>query len=100
MGVATLLSVFPALILGTLFFSLATVRPKNEVEQKQLCAFGEYMAEILPKYIQQAQVGAIQEILLVGVMGPSEHTACLLAVFRSCSGEERFSELHESYCYY
>ncbi|XP_072786015.1 NADH dehydrogenase [ubiquinone] iron-sulfur protein 3, mitochondrial isoform X2 [Taeniopygia guttata] len=33
-----------------------TVRPKNEVEQKQLCAFGEYVAEILPKYIQQVQI--------------------------------------------
>uniref|UniRef100_A0A8B9UCE7 Uncharacterized protein n=1 Tax=Anas zonorhyncha TaxID=75864 RepID=A0A8B9UCE7_9AVES len=39
-----------------LLLSLATVRPKNEVEQKQLCAFGEYVAEILPKYVQQAQV--------------------------------------------
>lgn len=53
------LSIFPAIILGTLFLSLATVRPKNEVEQKQLCAFGEYVAEILPKYIQQVQVGAV-----------------------------------------
>lgn len=51
--------------MGTFFFSLATVRPKNEVEQKQLCAFGEYVAEILPKYIQQVQVGAFQEIVHV-----------------------------------
>lgn len=35
----------------------ATVRPKDEVTQKQLYAFGEYVAEILPKYVQQAQVG-------------------------------------------
>lgn len=62
MGVTTLLAVafcIPCHNLGALFFSLATVRPKNEVEQKQLCAFGEYVAEILPKYIQQAQVGAV-----------------------------------------
>jgi len=50
-------------------FSVATVRPKNEVEQKQLCAFGEYVAEILPKYIQQVQVGAAQEIVLAGRQG-------------------------------
>lgn len=86
--------------MGTQFFSLATVRPKNEVEQKQLCAFGEYVAEILPKYIQQVQVGAVQEIVLVGGTGPSEHTTCLLDVFRSCSGEEGLSEIRKSYCYY
>ncbi|XP_010578517.1 PREDICTED: NADH dehydrogenase [ubiquinone] iron-sulfur protein 3, mitochondrial [Haliaeetus leucocephalus] len=59
------LSVFHAIILGTLFFSLATVRPKNEVEQKQLCAFGEYVAEILPKYIQQVQVTCFNELELL-----------------------------------
>ncbi|XP_068253693.1 LOW QUALITY PROTEIN: NADH dehydrogenase [ubiquinone] iron-sulfur protein 3, mitochondrial [Nyctibius grandis] len=42
-----------------------TVRPKNEVEQKQLCAFGEYMAEILPKYIQQVQVTCFNELELL-----------------------------------
>ncbi|XP_074004808.1 NADH dehydrogenase [ubiquinone] iron-sulfur protein 3, mitochondrial isoform X1 [Numenius arquata] len=42
-----------------------TVRPKNEVEQKQLCAFGEYVAEILPKYIQQAQVTCFNELELL-----------------------------------
>ncbi|XP_035758840.1 NADH dehydrogenase [ubiquinone] iron-sulfur protein 3, mitochondrial [Egretta garzetta] len=59
------LSIFPAIILGTLFFSLATVRPKNEVEQKQLCAFGEYVAEILPKYVQQVQVTCFNELELL-----------------------------------
>ncbi|XP_010084920.1 PREDICTED: NADH dehydrogenase [ubiquinone] iron-sulfur protein 3, mitochondrial, partial [Pterocles gutturalis] len=43
----------------------ATVRPKNEVEQKQLCAFGEYVAEILPKYIQQVQVTCYNELELL-----------------------------------
>ncbi|XP_021257849.1 NADH dehydrogenase [ubiquinone] iron-sulfur protein 3, mitochondrial [Numida meleagris] len=43
----------------------ATVRPKNEVEQKQLCAFGEYVAEILPKYIQQVQVTCFNELELL-----------------------------------
>lgn len=44
------------------------------------------MAEILPKYIQQVQVGGIQEIVLVGGIGLSEHAACSLDVFRSCAG--------------
>ncbi|XP_023783672.1 NADH dehydrogenase [ubiquinone] iron-sulfur protein 3, mitochondrial [Cyanistes caeruleus] len=44
---------------------VATVRPKNEVEQKQLCAFGEYVAEILPKYIQQVQVTCYNELELL-----------------------------------
>ncbi|XP_066489124.1 NADH dehydrogenase [ubiquinone] iron-sulfur protein 3, mitochondrial [Tiliqua scincoides] len=39
-----------------------TVRPKDEVAQKQLCAFGEYVAEILPKYIQQVQVSCFNEL--------------------------------------
>ncbi|CAD7680934.1 unnamed protein product [Nyctereutes procyonoides] len=30
-----------------------TVRPRNDVAHKQLSAFGEYVAEILPKYVQQ-----------------------------------------------
>lgn len=34
----------------------ATVRPRNDVAHKQLSAFGEYVAEILPKYVQQVQV--------------------------------------------
>jgi hypothetical protein len=38
------------------FFFPATVRPQNVVAHKQLSAFGEYLAEILPKYIQQVQV--------------------------------------------
>ncbi|XP_056348555.1 NADH dehydrogenase [ubiquinone] iron-sulfur protein 3, mitochondrial [Oenanthe melanoleuca] len=42
-----------------------TVRPKNEVEHKQLCAFGEYVAEILPKYIQQVQVTCFNELELL-----------------------------------
>ncbi|XP_036181810.1 NADH dehydrogenase [ubiquinone] iron-sulfur protein 3, mitochondrial isoform X2 [Myotis myotis] len=33
-----------------------TVRPRNDVAHKQLSAFGEYVAEILPKYIQQVQI--------------------------------------------
>ncbi|KAM9080962.1 NADH dehydrogenase [ubiquinone] iron-sulfur protein 3, mitochondrial isoform 2-T2 [Megaptera novaeangliae] len=33
-----------------------TVRPRNDVAQKQLSAFGEYVAEILPKYVQQVQI--------------------------------------------
>ncbi|XP_038254124.1 LOW QUALITY PROTEIN: NADH dehydrogenase [ubiquinone] iron-sulfur protein 3, mitochondrial-like [Dermochelys coriacea] len=39
-----------------------TVRPKDEMAQNQLCAFGEYVAEILPKYIQQVQVTCFNEL--------------------------------------
>ncbi|KAJ6667177.1 hypothetical protein lerEdw1_017155 [Lerista edwardsae] len=39
-----------------------TVRPKDDVTQKQLCAFGEYVAEILPKYVQQIQVSCFNEL--------------------------------------
>ncbi|NXF84658.1 NDUS3 protein, partial [Eubucco bourcierii] len=42
-----------------------TVRLRNEVEQKQLSAFGEYVAEILPKYIQQVQVTCFNEMELL-----------------------------------
>lgn len=37
-------------------FALATVRPKDPVTHTQLSEFGEYIAEILPKYVQQVQV--------------------------------------------
>ncbi|ERE70229.1 NADH dehydrogenase [ubiquinone] iron-sulfur protein 3 [Cricetulus griseus] len=39
-----------------------TVRPKNDVTHKQLSAFGEYVAEILPKYVQQVQVTCFNEL--------------------------------------
>uniref|UniRef100_A0A674J0K0 NADH dehydrogenase [ubiquinone] iron-sulfur protein 3, mitochondrial n=1 Tax=Terrapene triunguis TaxID=2587831 RepID=A0A674J0K0_9SAUR len=39
-----------------------TVRPKDEVAQNQLCAFGEDVAEILPKYIQQVQATCFREL--------------------------------------
>lgn len=65
----------------TLFFFLATVRPKNEVQHKQLCAFGEYVAEILPKYIQQVQVGVVQETVLVAGCDPVS-TPLLCYLFR------------------
>uniref|UniRef100_A0A7J7VJ42 NADH dehydrogenase [ubiquinone] iron-sulfur protein 3, mitochondrial n=1 Tax=Myotis myotis TaxID=51298 RepID=A0A7J7VJ42_MYOMY len=39
-----------------------TVRPRNDVAHKQLSAFGEYVAEILPKYIQQVQVSCFNEL--------------------------------------
>uniref|UniRef100_G1PV31 NADH dehydrogenase [ubiquinone] iron-sulfur protein 3, mitochondrial n=2 Tax=Myotis lucifugus TaxID=59463 RepID=G1PV31_MYOLU len=41
-----------------------TVRPRNDVAHKQLSAFGEYVAEILPKYIQQVQVSCFNELEL------------------------------------
>ncbi|KAK6472950.1 NADH dehydrogenase [Huso huso] len=39
-----------------------TVRPKDEVTHNQLSAFGEYIAEILPKYVQQVQVTCFNEL--------------------------------------
>ncbi|XP_059961399.1 NADH dehydrogenase [ubiquinone] iron-sulfur protein 3, mitochondrial [Mesoplodon densirostris] len=39
-----------------------TVRPQNGVAHKQLSAFGEYVAEILPKYVQQVQVSCFNEL--------------------------------------
>ncbi|PIO22456.1 hypothetical protein AB205_0187520, partial [Aquarana catesbeiana] len=40
----------------------ATVRPVNPVLQNQLSAFGEYVSEILPKYVQQVQVTCFGEL--------------------------------------
>ncbi|XP_028650117.1 NADH dehydrogenase [ubiquinone] iron-sulfur protein 3, mitochondrial [Erpetoichthys calabaricus] len=39
-----------------------TVRPRDDVAHKQLSAFGEYIAEILPKYVQQVQVSCFNEL--------------------------------------
>uniref|UniRef100_A0A2K5RG73 NADH:ubiquinone oxidoreductase core subunit S3 n=1 Tax=Cebus imitator TaxID=2715852 RepID=A0A2K5RG73_CEBIM len=39
-----------------------TVRPRNDAAHKQLSAFGEYLAEILPKYVQQVQVSLFNEL--------------------------------------
>ncbi|KAG7315291.1 hypothetical protein KOW79_021379 [Hemibagrus wyckioides] len=39
-----------------------TVRPKDAVTHNQLSQFGEYVAEILPKYVQQVQVTCYNEL--------------------------------------
>uniref|UniRef100_A0A8D0ZCH6 NADH dehydrogenase [ubiquinone] iron-sulfur protein 3, mitochondrial n=1 Tax=Sus scrofa TaxID=9823 RepID=A0A8D0ZCH6_PIG len=39
-----------------------TIRPRNDVVHKQLSAFGQYVAEILPKYVQQVQVSCFNEL--------------------------------------
>uniref|UniRef100_A0A668AX54 NADH dehydrogenase [ubiquinone] iron-sulfur protein 3, mitochondrial n=1 Tax=Myripristis murdjan TaxID=586833 RepID=A0A668AX54_9TELE len=39
-----------------------TVRPKDAVSHNQLAAFGEYVAEMMPKYIQQVQVTCYNEL--------------------------------------
>ncbi|CAB1339639.1 unnamed protein product [Coregonus sp. 'balchen'] len=39
-----------------------TVRPKDAVTHNQLAAFGEYVAEMLPKYVQQVQVTCYNEL--------------------------------------
>uniref|UniRef100_A0A3B5KZQ9 Uncharacterized protein n=1 Tax=Xiphophorus couchianus TaxID=32473 RepID=A0A3B5KZQ9_9TELE len=43
-------------------FNPATVRPKDAVTHNQLAAFGEYVAEMMPKYIQQVQVTCYNEL--------------------------------------
>ncbi|XP_010369430.1 NADH dehydrogenase [ubiquinone] iron-sulfur protein 3, mitochondrial isoform X1 [Rhinopithecus roxellana] len=53
-----LAALFPELSAGP----PATVRPRNDVAHKQLSAFGEYVAEILPKYVQQVQVSCFNEL--------------------------------------
>ncbi|KAG9475808.1 hypothetical protein GDO78_003950, partial [Eleutherodactylus coqui] len=39
-----------------------TVRPVDAVLTNQLTAFGEYVAEVLPKYVQQVQVTCFEEL--------------------------------------
>lgn len=47
---------------GTTIETQPTVRPADAVLQNQLSAFGEYVAEILPKYVQQVQVTCFGEL--------------------------------------
>ncbi|XP_073204441.1 NADH dehydrogenase [ubiquinone] iron-sulfur protein 3, mitochondrial isoform X3 [Lepidochelys kempii] len=69
LGLASVAAARPAVLLQQARFEGSsttethpTVRPKDEVAQNQLCAFGEYVAEILPKYIQQVQVTCFNEL--------------------------------------
>ncbi|XP_069037829.1 NADH dehydrogenase [ubiquinone] iron-sulfur protein 3, mitochondrial [Lepisosteus oculatus] len=55
-------AVVPVRSEGTATETRPTVRPKDEVTHKQLSAFGEYVAEILPKYVQQVQVTCFNEL--------------------------------------
>lgn len=43
----------------------ATVRPKDAVGHNQLAAFGEYVSEMMPKHVQQVQVGLLARTVLV-----------------------------------
>ncbi|XP_063294566.1 NADH dehydrogenase [ubiquinone] iron-sulfur protein 3, mitochondrial [Pelobates fuscus] len=47
---------------GTTSETKPTVRPADAVVVNQLSAFGEYVAEILPKYVQQVQVTCYGEL--------------------------------------
>ncbi|XP_068117131.1 NADH dehydrogenase [ubiquinone] iron-sulfur protein 3, mitochondrial [Hyperolius riggenbachi] len=47
---------------GTTAETYPTIRPVDKVLQNQLSAFGEYVAEILPKYVQQVQVTCFGEL--------------------------------------
>ncbi|XP_078077460.1 NADH dehydrogenase [ubiquinone] iron-sulfur protein 3, mitochondrial [Mustelus asterias] len=47
---------------GSVSDARPTVRPRNELLHNRLSAFGEYVAEILPKYIQQVQVTCVNEL--------------------------------------
>lgn len=55
---------FTDLFLGS---PAATVRPKDAVTHNQLAAFGEYVSEMMPKYIQQVQVSSAN--LLMSTVG-------------------------------
>lgn len=39
-----------------------TVRPWNDVAHRRLSAFGEYVADILPKYVHQVQASCFNEL--------------------------------------
>ncbi|XP_028812308.1 NADH dehydrogenase [ubiquinone] iron-sulfur protein 3, mitochondrial [Denticeps clupeoides] len=52
----------PARLEATTAETRPTVRPKDAVAHQQLSAFGEYVAEILPKYVQQVQVTCYNEL--------------------------------------
>ncbi|XP_030056802.1 NADH dehydrogenase [ubiquinone] iron-sulfur protein 3, mitochondrial [Microcaecilia unicolor] len=47
---------------GTTTETKPTIRGQDVATQKQLSAFGEYVAEILPKYVQQVQVTCFNEL--------------------------------------
>ncbi|XP_075044194.1 NADH dehydrogenase [ubiquinone] iron-sulfur protein 3, mitochondrial [Mixophyes fleayi] len=47
---------------GTTADTQPTVRPRDIALEKNLSAFGEYVAEILPKYVQQVQVTCYGEL--------------------------------------
>ncbi|XP_063800636.1 NADH dehydrogenase [ubiquinone] iron-sulfur protein 3, mitochondrial [Pseudophryne corroboree] len=47
---------------GTTVETSPTVRPKDPVLKNQLSVFGEYVGEILPKYVQQVQVTCYGEL--------------------------------------
>eukprot|EP00061_Rhincodon_typus_P017853 g46744.t1 len=55
-------SVLTQMVCSAGLYFTATVRPRNELQRNQLSAFGEYVAEILPKYIQQVQVTCFNEL--------------------------------------
>lgn len=44
---------------------IATVRPKDTVTHNQLSQFGEYVAEILPKYVQQVEVSCSKQLIVL-----------------------------------
>lgn len=53
------IEIFPVSLLGfnsAVICIIATIRPTDAVTHNQLSQFGEYVAEILPKYVQQVQV--------------------------------------------
>lgn len=54
--------------------SAATVRPKDAVAHNQLAAFGEYVSEMMPKYVQQVQVSSVN-LFMQGHYFKVNHTA-------------------------
>ncbi|KAK2819681.1 hypothetical protein Q7C36_021327 [Tachysurus vachellii] len=55
-------ALIPARSEATATESRPTIRPTDAVTHNQLSQFGEYVAEILPKYVQQVQVTCYNEL--------------------------------------
>lgn len=58
--------------------------PKDPVTHTQLSEFGEYIAEILPKYVQQVQV-SYSHVYLCQISDDRIVISCTLQFLKNCS---------------
>lgn len=61
----------------------ATVMPKDAVTHNQLAAFGEYVSEMMPKYVQQVQVSSYAQTSIRVLSSDSSCATC-------CSNDQTF----------